>query len=416
MPPPSQKGKFKPRKPAKKIRPGASTGAASNASPEAAPSSPTNQTTTAISASDQQVDRGSDAGRTSGRGSANAAGRGRGGSAGRGGRGRGRAPLSQGQAFFTAAPPPSKTTKRNTTGRSFSSKSSGGSVVPDNQPSKHLKEKKANESSEEIVGQLDKAIGSSGGQGRAKKIEQDDEDSTETEAQTAIKVEENENKNSLPKSYSAPDGFTYDSDSSDEQVNIQQVRSSTILPGRLPFPVAPLPVGVGGHKRPLTYKNQANDTSYVEEEEKPVTASSHQANQIVEQQQPSPFVDARSATDLQKEMDSFFLFQFPTRLPTLLQQTSVKSENIEGNDENMEEIPAKAAESLPEPRETAEVSTAPVKAQCFDNVLINAAPGRLGKLLVYKSGKTVLVVEGPEGSPEVRLCRLITSVAYYLMH
>ena len=50
------------------------------------------------------------------------------------------------------------------------------------------------------------------------------------------------------------------------------------------------------------------------------------------------------------------------------------------------------------------MSTAPLNSQCFDNTLASAIPGRLGKLVVYKSGKTVLFLPGPDGSyPEIRM-------------
>ena len=38
----------------------------------------------------------------------------------------------------------------------------------------------------------------------------------------------------------------------------------------------------------------------------------------------------------------------------------------------------------------------------FDNTLSKAPAGRLGRVVVYKSGKTVLVMGGDGGSPEVR--------------
>ena len=50
-----------------------------------------------------------------------------------------------------------------------------------------------------------------------------------------------------------------------------------------------------------------------------------------------------------------------------------------------------------------EVVTSPIKTDGFDNQLQNAAPGKLGKIEVYKSGRMVLVMDDPNGGPEVSL-------------
>ena len=49
----------------------------------------------------------------------------------------------------------------------------------------------------------------------------------------------------------------------------------------------------------------------------------------------------------------------------------------------------------------ANVSTAATDTNCFDNALARAPAGRLGKIVVYKSGKTELVMGGENGAPEV---------------
>lgn len=50
------------------------------------------------------------------------------------------------------------------------------------------------------------------------------------------------------------------------------------------------------------------------------------------------------------------------------------------------------------------VATQSLQTSGFDNSLSGAVPGRLGKIKVYESGKTVLVFEGPDGQPAVRGC------------
>ena len=135
----------------------------------------------------------------------------------------------------------------------------------------------------------------------------------------------------------------------------------------------------------------------------------HAAEEI----RPSPFVDPDDTEALREELESFFLVQLPTRLPNLVQQASVTSSKLKPKGEHGDSDAAQqqqqpeeskiqdaASSSLPTP--TAEVATAPVSTQCFDNTMGTAIPGRLGKLVVYKSGKTVLVLQGPDGSPEVR--------------
>lgn len=48
-----------------------------------------------------------------------------------------------------------------------------------------------------------------------------------------------------------------------------------------------------------------------------------------------------------------------------------------------------------------DVSTPSIDLHAFDNVLTTAEPGRLGKIRVHRSGKTVLVLEADDGQPMV---------------
>ena len=128
--PPSQKGKFKPRKPPKKIKPGSSTSAASSSA--AAPDAPTSTPTVAFAPS-TFVGRGGRGGRDGGRG------KGRGGGKGRG---RGRTPVPSGTVFFTGSEKKESATAKK---RAPSSTT--------------RKRNKNTETTEEIVGQLDTAIG-----------------------------------------------------------------------------------------------------------------------------------------------------------------------------------------------------------------------------------------------------------------
>ena len=175
---------------------------------------------------------------------------------------------------------------------------------------------------------------------------------------------------------------TYDSDSSEET---EQNRFSTsVPPTELPFPVATLPVGVAGHERPVLYDCQRPQDSKSDKEE-PLVMELQRDQPLV-----SPFVDERR---WREEDDSWFLFQLPTRLPPL-----VASPEPEKSDEIM----ADAASSSDAAVETPDVVTPSTITTHFDNALSQAPAGRLGKIVVYKSGKTVLRMGGDDGTPEVR--------------
>jgi RNA polymerase III RPC4 len=375
--PPTQKGKFKPRKPAKKIHVGVTD--AATVVPDTAPSSAVQPAAASAAARAAETGRG---GRGKGR-------------EGRG-RGRGRAPVPQGQVFFTATTQSAKKTKSAGTAVGSKAKSKA-----DGDNKSLLIQRKDTETYEEVVGILDKPIGSEKGKAEKKSVLESYDDSDYVGRSRYDQGQEGGASRYLPE-----DGFTYDSDSSLEEAK-PRPRNTNIPPTRLPFPVAPLPVGVGAKdtgKRPFMYLDQQTGK----------TASRDLATATVEDTGPSPFVDAKDLDALQAEMDSIFLFQFPTRLPALVPQSALATANgtdaatKSNNDATMEEVDSATnvgeQPGHPALRQTAEVVTTPIKPGSFDNTMAGAIPGRLGKLLVYKSGKTVLVFQGPNGSPEVSLC------------
>lgn len=80
--------------------------------------------------------------------------------------------------------------------------------------------------------------------------------------------------------------------------------------------------------------------------------------------------------------NGWFLMQLPTRL---LQFTKEEVEDVtDGKDDAEVEVLSGV--------ETAPVSVKPVASGIFDNVLSKAPPGKFGKLRVYKSGRTELVL------------------------
>ena len=120
-------------------------------------------------------------------------------------------------------------------------------------------------------------------------------------------------------------------------------------------------------------------------------------------------MDAQNRQGYQWEQDGFFLVQLPTRLPPLessnTKQTAEPDDDavtpfeITSESQTQQEALGGATEGgLPL---IAEVVTPPVIANSFDNSLANASPGRLGKIIVYKSGRTVFVMQGSDGTQEV---------------
>jgi len=415
MPPPgpSQKGKFKPRKPVKKARAGVPDAAGSNASsnnPTAESGSGAATAAQVAAANDRKRNSATvlSAYDTTGRGSG-----GRGGRGGRGG-GRGRGPQPQGQAFFTAAPVGSAAKGSKGSGSSSSRGTTirGSSKAASISQTKLVKKKEADDG-EEIVGEMEKGIGSNF-----------DEENRSRNASTRMEDEDYIAEPATSTNYDTdgpsrkllPDECMYDSDSSAEGTK-PKPNSNLVLPSRLPFPVAPLPVGIGAHdeKRPTMYLSQetssTQDAIMIELEEATAAASNKHC--------PSPFVDPNDSEALRQELESFFLVQLPTRLPDLVQKTAASPATaiMERNSDTTANFAANAQQqeskindsTLPSQQQPiADVVTAPVDTRCFDNTMRNASPGRLGKLVVYKSGKTVLVLQGPpneDGSPsaEVRM-------------
>jgi hypothetical protein len=214
-------------------------------------------------------------------------------------------------------------------------------------------------SDEVIVGELDEAIG---GGLKANMANSDDYDDSGRPS-----LYQDETAAAPNPSFSIAD--TYDSDSSAEERKVRRQKPSynaLLQPSRLPFPEAPVPVGIGpAPERQALYDFSADSTS----DGLPVS---------------SPFVDVRDEKNKKREQESWFLFQFPTRLPfdTVVAPTVVSSAVVS----NEEIIPMNTSE-------VSEVSIPLVLPNSFDNTMGSKA-GKLGRLLVYKSGKTVLDMGG----------------------
>lgn len=356
-PPPAQAGKFKPRKPVKKIsRPGETSTAD-------APTSSSTPTVAFAPSTDNNASR-------SERESEGRDGRGRG---GRGGRGRGRGPIPSGRVFFTGGEKPSASAKRKA-----ATEKAAGLIRA---------KSKDQEATEEVVGQLETAIGSSKGAGLGGPNSMD-----YTEEYQQSNFGDQAEKGSF-----AMEGFMYDSDSSreEERAKGKSKQYSTIEPLELPFPSEPLPLGIGSSVRPVAYESSTGNPS-------PDAVPSEQGVAIVNQDaaEPSvcPFVDPKDKEKLSWEQNSWFLVQLPTRLPPLQPKTTDGPMPVYSAEDPIDDI------NVEDPNQLAAISdlvTPPITAKSHDNVLTGVAPGRIGRILVYKSGKTVLKLEGPDGSSSI---------------
>eukprot|EP00977_Amphora_coffeiformis_P015269 scaffold4484_cov170-Amphora_coffeaeformis.AAC.9 len=312
---------------------------------------------------------------------------GRGGGRGRGGRGGrgGRHVIQQGQAFFTANIPPSSSGGAK---GSAGGKSGGGSGVAASVARRiqgaageggragsggSLLRRNQNESQEEIVGMLDEAIGGAVPEGvkSTPKLLSGNRDESGNSKYGGTNNETEEAATPPPAS-----AFEYDSDSDLEihtPVHVQGITMPTKNPLTLPFPKAKFPPGVGA--------------SIQLEQTQPSTGEPQQDMAAISAPL-SPFASLADIDDLEEENNSWFLLQMPTRLPALH-----GAQLGEGGNNNTGGSTNETAKQLA----TSDVATVPLRNDCFDNSLVKAASGRIGKFVVYESGKTVLVLNGQDG-------------------
>lgn len=349
MAPPPQAGKFKPRKPAKKINVGGSNN---------------NEAVPVVVASSQAA-----AANNRPLGNRSGPGRGRGG--GRGGRG-GRGAPEQGQVFFTAAPKPESTRRgasaskasEATTGSSERGNDGDGSSLKRAAVSRPIETQSGGIAmQEEVVGVVEEGVGSSRistTPARERMVHFNAASSNimnsspNAAGAAGTSGTKRDTKRNNP---SAVDRYAYDSDSSnDEPVNI---RKQSLQPISLPS---------------LTINNLGNETG---------SGASLSDN-------PSPpllFADESDKDAIRRENNGFFLFQLPTRLVPF---QSDDKDGLAGGVEN----PARE-QVIPLENTAAQVSVPSVHKDAFDNILSTANAGYLGKMVMYKSGRAEFILEGP---------------------
>jgi len=171
-----------------------------------------------------------------------------------------------------------------------------------------------------------------------------------------------------------PAGYFYDDDSSDEENLMHDTRSQLPLidPIELPYP------------------GLATVESVVEEE----------GTGTAEAPLPTPVISSHEPNALEEfgtglKGNDWFLLQLPTRLPPL------KSAPVSTNS-GLSPTGVTSDSSLM-PQTQTRVSVPSLRKDRFDNALCGAAPGRLGKLVTYKSGKTILLLEDETGALSVSI-------------
>lgn len=372
-PKPSQRGKFRPKKPQKKASKPPSTAATTGTA--LASSSPLPSITSSNPNDHSGLKRNipsavSSGGRSGGRG-----GRGRGGR----GRGRGRTPIPQGTVFFTGGEKKTSSSTKGLTSKRIGTSASASrhSKKRDDESGKGNRDS-MDTSNEEVVGQLDTAIGGSGNTKKESFLERDYGDYVEEEGPL------DGAKNSMNLNTSA--ACMYDSDSSDERSARKSKTVSLISPVKLPFSSKSLST---------EFKPDATNSSHIEV---------HNNDNYSEPAQPSsPFVAMNETQIRRNQNNSWFLVQLPTRLPPMqkdfpchesandaAEQRELINKNLVTDSTELSPATNNVIHNI------SEVAVPPVTTSCFDYGLDNNAPGRIGKIFVHKSGKTVLVMDGQD--------------------
>jgi len=436
---PSQAGKFKPRKPAKKIRVGEASGAAAAA---AAATAAERKETVAPSSMRRGERNSSPAHRR-----------------GKGGRGTAAPPPPQGQVFFTgtakqqqetlplpgtaaariAAATASKTETTTTKGGSGTKSNakktspkaakgnSGRSATPKNDGEDRDGSALSNQQ-EQIVGVVDAEdadaapekgkspdVVASGGAGIRKKksaasksssetspsrLQEEDHDAAEPETTTSSARGISPRRSNA---MSADDGYYYDDDSSNDgrdgvggsdgdqggdcQGSGFWGTANSIQPIELPI----------SRKRNERGPLALSTETAAQKPDRIGSGSDHQLQEATCPPAASVFAQ-RSGYDKDGE---WILLQLPTRLPPVRQRHGEATDTYQASPTGPVSPSSQQQQQQQQQTDAHQVNVSPLQTDRFDNTLANAIPGRLGKLIVYKSGKVVLVLERPGGSPPV---------------
>ncbi len=356
MAPPTQAGRFKPRKPAKRVPPTAVATPVAIPSAAAAAAAPSATSTN--------------------RGGSGAGGRG----AGRGGRGRGGrgAPvLPQGQVFFTGADKLAASSIRTsaTAVAAASSKRKGkaaGMIISSATGGPKEVKSVALEVQEEILNIDDEGMDALPDPApRSSKLSS----ASTRQSNTNNRHESQESQRaSGGANHDAPSDTLanyYDSETDEDDEPVRDCRQESQL-------------------QPFLIDSARSD--HIASNQAPHMSTSD-GNAHSQKMSPLLVQSDSGATGRSLNNDnSFFLVQLPTRLPPIISAT------------RPDEVPKAPRSGLDTGDEDpVPVSTPAVEVGSFDNQLTDAQPGRMGKIRVYKSGRTVFVWESAPGQAVVEM-------------
>jgi hypothetical protein len=249
---------------------------------------------------------------------------------------------------------------------------------------------------EEIVGTLDEAVGyslnvskSNMDQVGSQSTEQKNSNIADGGSASTSNLERAllGNSTTSQQPYLGPNGYIYDSDSSDDEKDHDNGATNDVIMRNNVGVPRPLTLPFPNHGMKERHSNDTVDTSTATERTRPAAPAT------TEFQSHFPFLNT--------EEGSYFLVQLPTRLPPVMQRNdSSTSSNNNINDPSKSDMNHDPDVRIVEPTT---VATPSIQTNAFDNALIHAQPGRIGKLKIYRSGRTVLVLDDPSPS------RMITS-------
>lgn len=193
----------------------------------------------------------------------------------------------------------------------------------------------------------------------------------------------------------------YDTDSSEEEESRRRKNAKEFIMPPLELPLKDVDTQSSSETEKLRAR-QAGD--YLE----PVRSNPASIVGNDTDSRSSPFASLEEGES--SNQDDWFLVQLPTRLPPLRKKVDENATTMDvDEDEERKKITA-----TDEPTSAySEVVTHPVAPGGFDNALLSAAPGRIGKMVVYKSGKTVLVMEGIDGSTVRHRISILSAMLHY---
>lgn len=420
--PPSQAGRFKPRKPASR-------------KPATAIARPAN--------ADATPKPGGEAG-SSGRGNDGPLSRGQG--RGRGGRGRGRFAVPKGQVFFTgsaAARAPGDNTNTASTAKTSvsshnvtdsianqdiviipgmgSSTRARGNTKASSDVGKTAQERmlasalaRSGEGEEVIVGEMEEGSGVGDGKKKRGILESAPDD----EFRSSIFDNDEGDHVELP-----ADAFTYDSDSSTDgdakrATHMLNERKRKDNRARIPLQPQQLPF-------PPTRKTGSDEVEYLYKCQ--MQSSNTDGNEGVSEFSSSdpplrtPFINHEKATAEQRKEEqlSWMIFKLPTRLPRLIphctlsgkatktepgSHTAVASPDVIKSETDLGDLSSPDAILSSSMPDTTHATAVDQTAVGYDDTLKDAAAGRYGKIIVHKSGKAYLIVGGEDSkTPQVKM-------------